>query len=65
MPLKQGTTPDVIGENIAELVRSGHSPAQAAAIAYKATQGTDRAAGIAYRAGLGLSAHLGIPVRQH
>ena len=41
----------MIGENIAELVRSGHSPAQAAAIAYKVTQGTDRAAGIAYRAG--------------
>lgn len=35
MPLKQGTSQEVISENIAELIRSGHSPEQAAAIAYK------------------------------
>lgn len=36
MPLKKGSSQEVIGENIAELIRSGHSPEQAAAIAYKA-----------------------------
>jgi len=41
----------VIGENIAELVRAGHDPAQAAAIAYKVANGEDRAAGILYRCG--------------
>lgn len=51
MPLKQGTTPDVIGGNIAELVANGHAPAQAAAIAFKVSQGQDRAAVIAYRCG--------------
>jgi len=51
MTLKKGTTPDVIGANIAELVANGHAPAQAAAIAYNATQCDDRAAVIAYRCG--------------
>lgn len=51
MPLAKGSTPEVISQNIAELIRAGHAPAQAAAIAYKASQGTDTAAGILYRAG--------------
>lgn len=36
MPLKQGSSEKTISENIAELIRSGRSPEQAAAIAYKA-----------------------------
>lgn len=51
MPLRKGSSSEVIGENIAELVRSGHDPAQAAAIAYKVARGEDSAAGICYRAG--------------
>lgn len=51
MPLAKGSSSEVIGENIAELVRAGHDPAQAAAIAYKVANGEDRAAGICYRAG--------------
>jgi len=51
MPLRKGTSSEILGENIAELIRSGHEPAQAAAIAYKASRGEDRAAGILYRAG--------------
>jgi hypothetical protein len=35
MPLKSGSSRKVISENVAELVRAGHSAAQAAAIAYK------------------------------
>jgi len=35
MPLKSGKSEKVIGENIAELIRAGHKPDQAAAIAYK------------------------------
>ena len=35
MPLKQGSSEKAISENIAELIRSGRSPEQAAAIAYK------------------------------
>jgi len=35
MPLQQGSSRKVIGENIAELERAGHKPSQAAAIAYK------------------------------
>ena len=35
MPLKQGSSEKTISENIAELIRSGRSPEQAAAIAYK------------------------------
>lgn len=34
MPLKPGSSEQIISENIAELVRSGHSQSQAAAIAY-------------------------------
>lgn len=35
MPLQQGSGEKVISSNIAELIRAGHSSAQAAAIAYK------------------------------
>lgn len=34
MPLKEGSSHEVISENIAELIRAGHPPDQAAAIAY-------------------------------
>jgi len=34
MPLKKGRSKKIISENIAELIRSGYSRAQAAAIAY-------------------------------
>lgn len=34
MPLKEGSSQEVISENIAELIRAGHPPDQAAAIAY-------------------------------
>lgn len=51
MPLVKGATQEAISQNIAELVRSGHEPAQAAAIAYRAAQGEDAAAGILYRCG--------------
>lgn len=34
MPLKQGSSKQVISENIAELIKAGHEKAQAAAIAY-------------------------------
>lgn len=42
MPLKAGHSEQVISENIAELVRSGKSREQAAAIAYKSAEGTAR-----------------------
>lgn len=51
MPLAKGAAPDVISQNIGELIRSGHPPNQAAAIAYKAARGEDIAAGILYRVG--------------
>lgn len=51
MPLVKGSTSEAISANIAELMRAGHEPAQAAAIAYKAARGEDSAAGIMYRAG--------------
>lgn len=35
MPLKDGSSDETISANIAELVRAGHDPKQAAAIAYK------------------------------
>ncbi len=35
MPLAQGSSREVVSRNIAELVRSGHKPDQAAAIAYR------------------------------
>lgn len=35
MPLKKGKSKKTIGENIAELLRSGRDKRQAAAIAYK------------------------------
>src|SRR5690348_8873691 len=50
MPLESGSSRAVISANIAELVRSGHSQAQSAAIAYKQA-GKDAlplAAGILY-----------------
>lgn len=51
MPLAKGSSEETISGNIAELVRSGHDPAQAAAIAYKVARGEDSAAGICYRSG--------------
>lgn len=51
MPLAKGSSPENISQNIAELIRSGHEPAQAAAIAYKVARGEDTAAGILYRSG--------------
>lgn len=57
MPLKQGSSAEVISENIRELIKSGHEPGQAAAIAYKeagksrdaAKDDEPRAAGVLYR----------------
>lgn len=51
MPLAKGSSPENISQNIAELIRAGHEPAQAAAIAYKVARGEDTAAGILYRSG--------------
>lgn len=51
MPLTKGSSPETISQNIGELIRAGHEPAQAAAIAYRVAQGEDSAAGILYRAG--------------
>lgn len=34
MPLRKGKSKKTIQENIAELIRAGHSPQQATAIAY-------------------------------
>lgn len=35
MPLEKGKSQEVISRNIAELIKAGHKPDQAAAIAYK------------------------------
>jgi len=35
MPLKTGTTTDVINRNISELVRTGYKPKQAISIAFR------------------------------
>ncbi|CAB3909091.1 hypothetical protein LMG26842_05769 [Achromobacter dolens] len=44
MPLKKGSSKEVIEENIRELIKAGHDPKQAAAIAYKkARETTDKA----------------------
>lgn len=51
MPLVKGATPEIISQNLAELLRAGHSVERAAAIAYRVAEGTDVAAGILYRAG--------------
>ena len=51
MPLVKGASPENISQNIGELIRAGHEPAQAAAIAYKVARGEDTAAGILYRSG--------------
>lgn len=54
MPLKKGSSKEVIEANIKELIGAGHSPSQAAAIAYKeagSAMDNAHAAGILYRAG--------------
>lgn len=57
MPLEKGSSKEVISRNIAELIRAGHKPDQAAAIAYKeAGEAKDeysviRAAGIMFMDG--------------
>jgi uncharacterized protein len=35
MPMQKGSSQETISKNIAELVKAGHDPKQAAAIAYK------------------------------
>lgn len=45
MPLKKGSSREDISENIAELIRAGHSRAQAAAIAYKVAGKSTKDAG--------------------
>ncbi len=46
MPLKKGKSKSTIGENIAELIRSGRDKSQAAAIAYsKAGKGKKKKKG--------------------
>ena len=42
MPLKKGHSKKVVSENIAELVRSGRDPKQAAAIAYDKARKSQR-----------------------
>ncbi len=49
MPLQKGSSGEIISANIGELMRAGHDPRQAAAIAYNVAQGEDMAAGIMYR----------------
>lgn len=51
MPLIQGKSPDTISANIAELIRSGRPPDQAAAIAYRVARGEDQAAGVLFKSG--------------
>lgn len=54
MPLKKGSSKEVIEANIKELIGKGHSPSQAAAIAYKeagSAMDNAHAAGILYCAG--------------
>lgn len=54
MPLKKGSSKEIIQANIEELIAAGHSPEQAAAIAYKeagSAMDNAHAAGILYRAG--------------
>lgn len=41
MPLEKGSSQEVISRNIEELIKSGHSKEQAAAIAYKEARGED------------------------
>ena len=45
MPLKKGSSKKVISENIAELIRSGRSKAQASAIAYKSASKSSKRKG--------------------
>ncbi len=51
MPLKEGSSEEVIGENIAELRHAGHSEAQAVAIAEHEAKDQAASAGILYRTG--------------
>jgi len=51
MPLQQGKSPETISANIAELIRSGRPPEQAAAIAYRVARGEDAASGVLFRSG--------------
>jgi len=51
MPLEKGASPEILGRNIRELMQSGRSVEQAAAIAHRYAQGDERAAGICFRSG--------------
>jgi 8-oxo-dGTP pyrophosphatase MutT (NUDIX family) len=51
MPLIQGKSPETIAANIAELIRSGRPPDQAAAAAYRVARGEDQAAGVLFKSG--------------
>ena len=42
MPLKTGNSKEIISANIAELIRAGHKPDQAAAIAYSVARESDK-----------------------
>lgn len=50
MPLKRGSSKEVISENIAELIKAGHPQKQAAAIAYSEARRHKKKGGILGRA---------------